>query len=188
VQGQTTGQVAQELEAKYGIVQKFYELQQEAVVGMVTDSAVEAMVNVIEDAARRIPNATVHSVGKPPTGNSGRPTFPEMSTEQLSQIEAMFRDSLSAGAFDGAISGVPTVASVRGNGPRSLGCEDKCAAVGGDAFRALSNHHATTCELFKQSHFAKADVVSPTTPAGSQTIVRDGPCTSDRVRDPARGI
>jgi hypothetical protein len=116
--GKTTGQVAQELEARYGIVQAFYDGEGgDAILGMIGDSVVEAMVNVIHEAVEKIPGATVVSIGKPHTGNAGRPTTPRISQSQLSQIEAMFRDSLSQAKYDGLIHGVPTKAATRASRP-----------------------------------------------------------------------
>jgi hypothetical protein len=84
---------------------------------MIGDSVVEAMLNVIEDAEAKIPGATLFTVGKPHTGNVGRPTTPRISGLQLAKIEAMFRDSLSQGKFDGVIHGVPTKAATRASRP-----------------------------------------------------------------------
>jgi hypothetical protein len=117
-QGRTTGQVAQELEARYGIAQKFYDGEGgDAILSMIGDAVVEAMINVIEDAEAKIPGATFFRVGKPHTGNTGRPTTPQISQAQLSKIEAMFRESLTSGKYDGVIHGVPTKAATRASRP-----------------------------------------------------------------------
>jgi hypothetical protein len=93
VQGKTTGQVAKDLEETYGIVQTFYEMEEDMMVELVEDAFGEEIENIL--------------MMKP----MSKKALSEASTDE---IENKFRESLSSQRFDGIISGVPTLASLRG--------------------------------------------------------------------------
>lgn len=91
--GKTTKQVANELENKYGIVEKFYAMEEERIADLVEDTYGEA----IEKALMMRPVSKVR--------------IPSAATEK---IEARFRSNLNAHRYDGVIHGVPTLAAQRG--------------------------------------------------------------------------
>jgi hypothetical protein len=89
-QGKTTGQVAADLEKKYGIVEKFYGLEE----------------NFIIDAFEKV-YITAMELGML-SGSWG------VAWDPSSTLESKFKRSLSSRRFDGLIPGVPTQASLRG--------------------------------------------------------------------------
>lgn len=88
-QGKTVGQVATELENKYGIVETFYNLEESFI-------------------ADNIEKAFADSTAAGMMGGSWDPTW------DPSKLDGMFRRALSSRRFDGLIRGVPTKASIRG--------------------------------------------------------------------------
>lgn len=93
-QGRTTKEVADDLEARYRIVETFWEIEGDDFIEMVE----EAFADKIEDVMRMSP---VPSAGRITDKATGR-------------IEAKFRQNLTARKYDGVISGVPTTAAQRG--------------------------------------------------------------------------
>lgn len=92
-QGKTTKEVAEELEAKYSIVETFYELEEDSI----TDLLEDAFADDIEEIM----------IG-------GTPTKTGISDKATDKIEQKFRRNLANQRYDGVISGVPTIASLRG--------------------------------------------------------------------------
>jgi hypothetical protein len=88
-QGKTVGQVAEELEKKYGITEKFYELEENYIV----DNFEESFANTT-------------AIGI--MGGSW-----DVAWDPI-KLEGRFRRSLSSRRFDGLIPGVPTKAAQRG--------------------------------------------------------------------------
>jgi hypothetical protein len=93
-QGKTTAEVAAELEAKYKIVETFWELEEDNFVEMIEDAFVEDIENVMQ-----------MSEVKKATG---------VSVKETDKIEAKFKQNLSSRRYDGMISGVPTLAAQKG--------------------------------------------------------------------------
>jgi hypothetical protein len=94
---QTTGDVAEILEEKYGVMGFFYELHGNQVADALADSLEGAMENLMAGA---------------PVGSVN----PFRSAE--SNIETMFRLFLDAKEMDGKASGVPTGAALMGKSKR----------------------------------------------------------------------
>ncbi len=92
-QGKTTLEVAADLEAKYKIVETFWEMEEDDFVEMLED----AFADTIEEVM------TVEKVSKK-----------GVSIKETDKIEAKFRQNLANRRYDGVISGVPTTASQRG--------------------------------------------------------------------------
>jgi hypothetical protein len=90
--GQTTGDVAQILEARYGIMRTFFDMNRDDIVRAVERSMVGSVINIVN-------------------GQPG-PIAPE--AQAMSDIETAFKQSLSNRAYDGAIKNVPTQAAERG--------------------------------------------------------------------------
>jgi hypothetical protein len=89
-QGKTTGEVATDLEKKYGIVEKFYTLEENFIVDAFENSYLNAM-----------------ELGML-SGSWGVTWDPSIT------LEPKFKRSLSSKRFDGLIPGVPTLAAQRG--------------------------------------------------------------------------
>ena len=87
-----TGDLAEILERKYGVMEAFYDMNKDAVN--------EYIVNAFEGAVESI------LMGAP----SGVDPFEAASTK----IEARFKQALSSKEFDGHLPGVPTQASLEG--------------------------------------------------------------------------
>lgn len=91
---QTTGDVAQILESRYGVMETYYKLHQQDVVREMENRLKGVLDNVL--------------TGKP-GGNEEQDVFGD-----LSGIEQGFRDAIDRREFDGKIAGVPTQAAERG--------------------------------------------------------------------------
>ena len=91
-QGKTTGQVATDIEKKYGVTEVFYKLEEDNIGTSFEDSFKTAL----ENAMSYLPF------------NAG------LETKETDLIEKRFRRSLSTRRFDGLIPGVPTRSSLRG--------------------------------------------------------------------------
>ena len=96
-QPKTTYQVAQILEAKYGILQTFYNMNEQKII----DSLVESYENAISDI-----------------GFGADPMALDPAGAASSWIQHEFKESLSRQAYDGVIRGVPTQASLTGRSRR----------------------------------------------------------------------
>jgi hypothetical protein len=90
--GKTTGDVAQILEAKYHLIEKFYELNRDIIADAVKESISGAITNIM----------------------AGQPGHVVLTAQAVSDIETRFKHSLSLRAYDGVIAGVPTKASLAG--------------------------------------------------------------------------
>lgn len=88
----TTGDVAEILEAKYGVMQTFVNLHQGEIVEALHDSLAGAFESVVMGGKR---NVDPHAAG-------------------TSEIEDAFRQFLDRREMDGKVSGVPTAASLAG--------------------------------------------------------------------------
>jgi hypothetical protein len=91
-EGKTTLEVAQELEDKYHIVEKFLEMEEDRINELAGD--------VITDAFEDIEKFTRHKWKK--------------RTKAMEGIESRFRANLVGRKYDGVLSGVPTMAAIRG--------------------------------------------------------------------------
>jgi hypothetical protein len=89
--GQTTGDVAQILEAKYHIMRAFFESNSDEIAKSIESSMVGSVINMV----------------------NGQPGPVNPAAQALSDIESKFKAALSARAFDG-LRGVPTQAAERG--------------------------------------------------------------------------
>lgn len=96
---QTTGDVAEILEARYGVMAAFYELHGQDIADEVT----EVMKGKLESLM----------MGSPPPNR----LFEE---GDLSGVEEMFRSMLDRQELDGRLPGVPTGASLRGVNHRMM--------------------------------------------------------------------
>jgi hypothetical protein len=92
-EGKTTREVAEELEAKYKIVETFWEMEEDNLVEILEDAFADDVENVMEMSTRM---------------KRG------ISSKETDKIEAKFRQNLSSRRYDGIISGVPTLAAQRG--------------------------------------------------------------------------
>jgi hypothetical protein len=92
-QGKTTVEVAAEIEARFHVVETFWDLEENGIVEMLED----ALADDIED---------VMAMSK--VSRKG------ISVKETDKIESRFRQNLTARKYDGVISGVPTKASLRG--------------------------------------------------------------------------
>jgi hypothetical protein len=93
-QGKTTSEVAADLEARYKIVETFWEMEEDNFVEVIE----EAFADDIED---------VMQMGQvPKTGG--------ISDRETDKIEKKFMQNLQSHKYDGVISGVPTTAAQRG--------------------------------------------------------------------------
>jgi hypothetical protein len=91
VSGVTTGDVAEWLEAKYGVMAAYLVIREREIGGAVENSLLGAMETVMMGGPKGAPLATA-----------------------TSEMEHLFKDALSMRMFDGRLSGVPTAASLRG--------------------------------------------------------------------------
>jgi hypothetical protein len=89
-QGKTTGEVATDLEKKYGIVEKFFTLEENFIVDAFENSYLNAM-----------------ELGML-SGSWGVAWDPSIT------LEPKFKRSLSSRRFDGLIPGVPTLSAQKG--------------------------------------------------------------------------
>ena len=95
----TTGDVAEILEAKYHIVETFFETHENEIVGMLEQSVEDALQNIV----------------------LGAPAGASFSAQAETDIGALFKTWLSArGMDDTATPGVPTEAARRGVSHRFL--------------------------------------------------------------------
>ncbi len=90
----TTGDVAQILEKRYRIMEKFYEMRKE----FIERTILEAMQDKLEAL----------SMGRGGTGG------PLLNTSDLGAIQQEFQKMLDERAFDGILTGVPTAAAQAG--------------------------------------------------------------------------
>lgn len=97
----TTGDVAEFLEARYGVLEKFVDLHGQEIA----DALAEAMQDRLEAVL----------MGGP--AQAGGPLLPEGT---LSDIEQRFRKMLDDRELDGRVTGVPTGAASRGVSHRLL--------------------------------------------------------------------
>lgn len=91
-QGKTTNEVAEELEAKYHIVETFWEMEEDRFSEKLEDAFAADMEAVM----------------------MGQPTTTSISTKETDAIERRFRQNLTQQRYNGVISGVPTLAAQRG--------------------------------------------------------------------------
>jgi hypothetical protein len=89
--GQTTGDVAQILEAKYHIMRAFVEMNKGEIIKAVESSMLGSVINMV----------------------NGQPGPINPAAQAMSDIETNFKQSLSQRAYDG-MKGVPTEAANRG--------------------------------------------------------------------------
>jgi hypothetical protein len=90
--GKTTGDIAQILEARYGIMRTFYEMNKTDIASALEKSMVGSVINIV----------------------NGQPGPIKADAQAMSDIEMAFKQSLSMRAYDGVIKGVPTKASLGG--------------------------------------------------------------------------
>lgn len=93
--GKTTVQVAKELEDQYGIVETFFQLEEQKITDLLEEAYVEEISEVV-----MMQRLTKRTRG--------------ISTKETDKIEQSFRQSIDRRRFDGLIQGVPTTASLRG--------------------------------------------------------------------------
>jgi hypothetical protein len=91
-QGKTTTQVAKELEERYGIVDKFFELEEDSIIHLLIESVANATEAVMSE----------------------QPLSALISAQDIKKIEDKFKQNLSDRKYDGVIPKVPTLASLRG--------------------------------------------------------------------------
>lgn len=92
-EGKTTGDVAEIIEAKYGLMEAFYENKEEAIVGFLEDGIAGALESLL----------------------SGAPTSLDPFGEGTAKIEEAFKDALSSREVEGwGIAGVATEAARKG--------------------------------------------------------------------------
>lgn len=87
----TTGQVADWIEEEYSLMERFYEDNKQRIGDELTKSVEDAMEAVL----------------------SGAPVTQDPYGSATSELEDLFKKTLSSNGFDGKIPGVPTVASGR---------------------------------------------------------------------------
>jgi hypothetical protein len=92
-QGKTTRDVAGDLEAKYKIVEAFYEMEEDFITELIEEKAAMDLDDIL---------------------TMGTPSMEGMSFKETDKIEERFRRNLSYRRYDGIISGVPTLASLKG--------------------------------------------------------------------------
>ena len=90
--GRTTGQVAEHLEDRYGVMQAFFDLRRDEIEKAIVDSYSQSIGHIISGDAPELN----------PFAQAG------------ADIEHMFKDTVLQRGFDGVISGVPTQASLTG--------------------------------------------------------------------------
>lgn len=90
--GMTTGDVAQILEARYGIMRAFVDMNKDDILNSIQSSMVGAVINIV----------------------NGQPGAISPGAQAMADIETKFKESLSNRAYDGVLKGVPTLASQRG--------------------------------------------------------------------------
>jgi hypothetical protein len=91
-QGKTTREVAEELETKYGIVEKFWELEEDNIVEMLEDAFSEDIEDIM----------LMHT-----------PSKAELPSKETNKIEARFRTRLGREELHSR-GNVPTLAALRG--------------------------------------------------------------------------
>jgi hypothetical protein len=91
--GKTTQNVANELEVKYGIVGKFYELEEDNIVEMIEDAFGDELDQIMQ--MQKISRKGI-------------------SDKYTDKIVDSFQKSLMSRRFDGILPNVPTKASLRG--------------------------------------------------------------------------
>lgn len=92
--GKNTREVAEELEAKYKIVETFVDMEEDFIIDILENSLADDVEKIIAN------------LGKiPRTG---------ISTRETDRIENKFRYYIQSEKFNGVIPGVPTLASLRG--------------------------------------------------------------------------
>lgn len=89
----TTGDVAEFLEARYGVMRAFYDIHEEEILAELFEALQDRMESV--------------AMGAPLTGE----LLPDGA---LSGVEQMFREMLDRRELDGRIPGVPTAAALAG--------------------------------------------------------------------------
>jgi hypothetical protein len=93
-QGKTTKEVAADLEARYSIVETFWEMEEDTFIEVLEDAFADNIEEVMQ-------------MGQiPKTGG--------ISDKETDKIEKKFMQSLQSRRFDGVIPGVPTTAAQRG--------------------------------------------------------------------------
>jgi hypothetical protein len=93
-EGKTTSEVAADLEAKYKIVETFWEMEEENFIEVLEDAYADNIEEVIQ--MEQIPKAG------------------GISDTETDKIEKNFMQSLQSRRFDGVLPGVPTTAAQRG--------------------------------------------------------------------------
>lgn len=92
-QGKTTGDVSKELEDKYKIVEAFVDMEEDYICDLIEEQAAMDLDEIM---------------------TLGEPSKKGMSFTETDKIEKKFRNNLSSRKYDGIISGVPTIASIKG--------------------------------------------------------------------------
>ncbi len=92
----TVGDVAEILEAKYGIMEFFWDEN--------SDRIGQVLLDAVEGAAE--------------SAAMGAPATADPYAQGLSEIESMFRDMLTRRELDGRVDGVPTMAAQEGHSKR----------------------------------------------------------------------
>jgi hypothetical protein len=90
--GKTTGDIAEIIESKYGLMQTFFNLER------------QMFVTSLEKAVK----GAIHNI------MLGQPTPIDLGAEAMEKIKARFKSNLSQRRYDGVISGVPTKAALAG--------------------------------------------------------------------------
>ena len=91
--GMTTGDVADILERRYGVMRAYLTLREKAI----GDAIANSMMGALETVKMGGPGGAGHALAT-----------------ATSQMEHLFKESLSMRAYDGLLSGVPTGAAQRG--------------------------------------------------------------------------
>lgn len=92
----STGDLAELLEAKYGVMEAFYDMNEAAINGFVVDAFQGAVDSLL----------------------MGAPTGIDPFAAASAKIETRFKEALSMKEFDGRLPGVPTQASLEGTSQR----------------------------------------------------------------------
>jgi hypothetical protein len=91
--GKTTGEVAKILEARYGVMRAFFDMEKEkTVIPAISQSVKGALISLMNNQPGKI----------------------DIFASGMERIQAGFKESLSMRRYDGLLKGVPTAASLRG--------------------------------------------------------------------------
>jgi hypothetical protein len=92
-QGKTTGDVANDLEKKFGIVEKFWEMEEDGVIKILETSYATSIESMM--------------MGQPPL-------ISMLATKDTDKLIDRFKKNLTYRRYDGVIAGVPTRSAVAG--------------------------------------------------------------------------